>query len=119
PCEDATRQAEALTGPQDRLVGEGEDDVRIEALEGIFPVVDDRDTLPAPSAQLLHPSDEQGPDDLVGQLPQRVAHDRRVVLAVDESERATHGGAAPRSIFAVSFSNAGRSKENWMMRFCP
>ncbi len=69
-----------LARPEHRLVGEVDDDLRVHVVEP----GDERHAVLLAAAQLLGPAHEQRRDDLVRQLAQRVAHDRRVVLAVDE-----------------------------------
>jgi len=55
--------------------------------------------------QLLRPADEQRADDVVGESRERVAHDRRVVLAVDQDYGPlAHVERTSASIRAVYFS---------------
>ena len=59
-------------------------------------------------------------DHVVRQLGERVAHDRRVVLAVDDRECARHRrDVTSPSIRAVYFSNSSVSVANWMIFSCP
>src|SRR5262249_5642624 len=81
----------------------------------------ERDAVVLAADELLAPAGEPGADDVVGQRRERVTHDRRVVLAVDDRNRALRHSLAVTSfsIRAVYFSNASVSSENWMIRSCP
>jgi hypothetical protein len=99
-----------------RLVGQVDDDVRLHRVQRL----DERDAVVLSPTQLLRPADEQRPDDLVRQRGERVAHDRRVVLTVDENDRpGAHADRTSSSIRAVYFSYVFVSVENWMIRSCP
>ena len=82
--------------------------------------VDERDAVVVAAAELLVAADEERPDDVVRQRCERVPHDRRIVLAVDEHDRTSlHCDRTSSSIRAVYFSYVFVSVENWMMRSCP
>src|SRR4051812_30807241 len=107
---------ESFYRPEHRLVGEVDDDLRrAEA-------VDERDavvTLSA-SAELLGPADEDRSLPLVRQRCERVAHPRRIVLPVDERDRARHRLAVTSlSIRPVYFSYSPVETSNWMIRSWP
>src|SRR5207248_9253821 len=72
-----------------------------------------------PPAQLLRPAREPSADELVRQLGERVAHDRRVVLPVHHRQSSRHRVVTSDSIRAVYFSYASVSVENWMIFSCP
>jgi len=69
--------------------------------------------------QLLGPAHEQRADEVVRQRLERIAHDRRVVLPVDQDDGPlAHVDRTSSSIFAVYFSYVFVSVENWMIRSC-
>ena len=70
-----------------------------------------RDAVVQVSAQLLGPADEHGGHDVVGQLRERVAHDGRVMLAVDEGERPHVLAVTSSSIAPVNFAYSSVSSE--------
>jgi hypothetical protein len=111
------REREALLRPEHGLVGQVDDDVgpmlgnrRLEVGAHEQPVL-------LAAAELLLAAGEHGGDEVVGQLGERVANDRRVVLPVDHGDRPgqLRDESSP-SIRAVYFSNSSVSVENWMMR---
>ena len=88
----------------------------LDRVEGL----DERDAVVVATAQLLGPAHEQRTDDVVRQRLERIPHDRRVVLAVDEDDRPlAHVERTSSSILAVYFSYVFVSVENWMIRSCP
>src|SRR5262249_51129105 len=102
--------------PEDGLVREVDHEIRVCRVERL----DERDAVIVSTAQLLGPAHEQRTDDVVRQRLERVPHDRREVLAVDERDRAiAHNERTSSSIFAVYFSYVFVSVENWMIRSCP
>ena len=114
--ERARRPEHPLARPEHRLVGEVDHEIRLDRVER----VDERDAVVVAAPQLLRPADEQRADDVVRQRLERVAHDRRVVLAVDQDERPlAHVERTSSSIFAVYFSYVFVSVENWMIFSCP
>jgi hypothetical protein len=113
--EHATREREPVDRAEHRLVGEVDDDVRGHRVER----VDERHAVVLAAAQLLGAPDEQRPDEVVRKRGERVAHDRRVVLAVDHRESTHHAGRTSRSMRAVYFSYSRVSVENWMIFSCP
>ncbi len=75
--------------------------------------------LPAAAAELLGAARDERGDELVGQLGERGADDRDVVLPVDHRERPQLRDESSPSIRAVYFSKSSVSVENWMIRSCP
>jgi hypothetical protein len=113
--ERARRPEQALARVEHGLVGEVDDDVHLHRGER----VDERHAVVLPADDLLGPPDEERCDDLVRQRCERIPHDRRVVLAVDEDERPPgHVERTSSSILAVYFSYVFVSVENWMIRSC-
>ena len=80
---------------------------------------DERDAVVVVSPQLLRPADENGRRELVRELGESVADDRRVVLAVDERDGARHRVVTSRSMRRVYFWKWSVSSENSMMRSRP
>ncbi len=110
------RDAKALARPEHRLVGEVDDDLGLEIGQCPLQVVEQRDAVLVVAAQLLGAPDEPRPAEVVRQGRQRVLHHRRVVLSVDDRQRAGHDRVVTSpSIRAVYFSNARVSVENWMI----
>ena len=83
---------------------------------------DERHAVVLSAAQLLRPADEERRDHLVRQHGERVPHDGRVVLAVDQDDRSAQplhlDDVTSSSIRAVYFSKVFVSLENWMIRSC-
>ena len=80
---------------------------------------DERHAVVVVPSQLLRPADEQSADDVVRQRLERIAHDRRIVLTVDQDERPfAHVERTSSSIRVVYFSYVFVSVENWMIRSC-
>jgi len=72
------------------------------------------------AAQLLDAADEHRCDDEVVELFERLTDDGRIVLAVDDRDRAPHPlVVTSRSILPVYFSYSNVSVENWMIRSSP
>ena len=117
---DAAREPEALLRAEHRLVREIDDELRpvlgecaVEIVRECYPVV-------RVVAQLLGATDEVRGNEVVGQLLEGRAHDRRIVLAVDQSQGAGHERVVTSSsIRPVYFSYSKVSIENWMIRSCP
>ena len=103
-----------LPRAEHRLVGEVDHEIYLHRVERL----DERDAVVLPALELLRPADEQRSDDLVRKIRERVAHDRRVVLAVDE-RKCSHVDRTSSSMRAVYFSYVFVSVENWMIRSCP
>ncbi len=80
--------------------------------------VDERNAVFVSAAQLLRPADEERRDHVVRQHGERVPHDGRVVLAVDQDDRSHRDDVTSSSIRAVYFSKVFVSLENWMIRSC-
>ncbi len=94
-----------LARPEHRLVGQVDDYIYIYIHLHRVERSDERHAIVLAAAKLLRPTDEKRRDDVVRQLGERVAHDRRVVLAVDEHERPRgHEERTSSSIRAVYFS---------------
>ena len=80
----------------------------------------ERDAVVLATAKLLDPADEHRRHDEVVELLERLADDGRIVLAVDDRDRAPHPlVVTSRSIFPVYFSYSNVSVENWMIRSSP
>jgi predicted GTPase len=110
----------ALAGAEHGLVGEIDDHTRLELNDRGLEVVHERDAVVLSSDQLLGPADEERAGEVVGQLDDGVAHDRRIVLTVDQGDCARlHRVVTSSSMRAVYFSNASVSVENWMIFSCP
>ena len=104
--EEARCEREPKLRRQHRLVGEVDDDL------GGPRLLDDRDTVVRLPAQLLGAADEHDPDELVGQLVERLAHDLGIVLPVDNRDRLHRFDVTSPSIRAVYFSYVFVSVEN-------
>ena len=105
----------ALARPEHGLVGEVDHEIRLDRVER----VDERHAVVVVAAQLLRPADQQRADDVVRQRLERIAHDRRIVLTVDQDERPlAHVERTSSSIRVVYFSYVFVSVENWMIRSC-
>ncbi len=83
--------------------------------------VDERHTVvELVAAQLLAASDEDRPHELVRERRERVAHDGRVMLAVDERHRTRHRRVVTsRSMRPVYFSYSPVARSNWMISSWP
>jgi hypothetical protein len=114
--EHAAGEPEPLPRPQHRLVGEVEHELRPELRERLVQIFHDRHAVVRAVTQLLRPADYERAHEVVRKPSQRVPHDRRIVLAVDECERPGHLVVTSSSIRVVYFSNASVSVENWMIR---
>ena len=111
---------EPLPRPEHGLVGEVEDEVRPIRAERLVEVVGERHAVVLAAAQLLRPAEHDRADHVVRKLRERVAHDGRVVLAVDRGRGTrVYQDVTSSSIRAVYFSYARVSVENWMIRSCP
>ena len=118
--EHAAGEPQALDRAEHGLVRQVDDGVRAELLEGALHALAQRHAVALAAAQLLGAAHQHRGDDEVGQRLEGVADDRRVVLAVDEDENASHGrDDTSRSMRPVYFSYSYVSTENWMMRSCP
>ena len=105
------REQKALARPQHRLVGHVHDDVGI--AEAVFERVEERDAVVRVATELLRPTGEPRADDVVRETRDRVAHHRRVVLTVDDHDRARHRrDVTSPSMRAVYFSNSSVSVAN-------
>ena len=110
--QDATREREALDGPEHRLVGEIDDELGSIALQGGRNVLRQRDAIALAPAKLLRSSDEDRRHELVGKLGERIADDRRIVLAVDDGQRPHVLAVTSSSIAPVYFAYSSVSSEN-------
>ena len=111
--ERARGPAKALDRPEHRLVRQVDDQL------GGTEVVDERHAVVGTAAKLLGPADEDRAHPLVRQLGQRIAHDRRVVLPVDQRDGPHRLVVTSRSIRPVYFSYSPVAVSNWMIRSCP
>ncbi len=99
--ERARRPEHPLSRSEHRLVGEVDDEVRVHGVER----VDERGAVLVTTAELLRPAHQQHAGDVVRKRLERVPHDRRVVLAVDQHERPQrHDDRTSSSMRAVYFS---------------
>ncbi len=116
-CGESPRHpAEPLGRPEHGLVRQVDDHL------GAREPVDQRHAVVGRLAQLLGAADEDHPDPVVREGRERVAHDRRVVLSVDQRDRAhaAHLRAlTSRSIRPVYFSYSPVRRSNWMISSCP
>ena len=113
--ERAARPQHPLARAEHRLVREVDDDsARASSSES-----EHRQAVLLPTAELLRAADEDRADEVERQLGERVPHDVRVVLAVDQGDRLHECVVTSDSIRAVYFSNASVSVENWMIFSCP
>jgi len=111
-------EQQAFARPHHRLVREVDDDLRNS--EAVLQRFDQRYAVVRLSAQLLRAAREPGADHLVRQPRDRIPHDRRVVLAVDDDDRGRHRREVTSpSMRAVYFSNSSVSTANWMIFSCP
>ena len=117
--EGKTREPKALARAEHGLVGEVDDRLRLELGDRRLEVVHEWDAVVLSADQLLGSADEERPGEVVGQLDEGVAHDRGIVLTVDQGDRARHRVVTSSSIRAVYFSKASVSVENWMIFSCP
>ncbi len=118
--EHAACERKSLGRRQHRLVGEVEHHVRAvlehRRLDGGL----ERHAVVLSAAQLLDAADEHRGDDEVVELFERLTDDGRIVLAVDDRDRAPHPlVVTSRSILPVYFSYSNVSVENWMIRSSP
>ena len=105
-----------LPRPEHRLVGEVDHEIRLDRVER----VDERHAVVVVAAQLLGPAHQQRAEHVIRQRLERIAHDRRVVLPVDQDDGPlAHVDRTSSSIFAVYFSYVFVSVENWMIFSCP
>ena len=118
--EHAAREPEPLSRAEHGLVGEVDDELGAMLGEGGVEVGRDADAVVGVPTQLLGAADDVRRDEVVRKLLERSLDDRRVVLAVDEGERAHHERVVTSSsIRPVYFSYSNVSSENWMIRSWP
>ena len=86
--QDAAGESEPLDWPENGLVREVDDDLRPVAVDRSLHVRSERDAVVGVTAQLLRATDEDGGHDIVRQVGERVPNDGRIVLTVDDRERA-------------------------------
>ena len=112
--QDAAREQQPLARPQDRLVRHVHDDLGVR--KAVVERLEQRHAVLDVAAQLLRPARKPRADHLVRQLGDRVAHHRRIVLAVDHDQGPRHRREVTSpSIRAVYFSNSSVSIANWMI----
>ena len=109
--EHLAREPKALHGPEDRLVGEIDDELRTESFDRLSDARVERHAVLRVPAELLGAADEHRADDLVRKLCDRVTDDRRVVLAVDECERSHVRAVTSSSMAPVNFAYSSVSSE--------
>ncbi len=118
--EHPARDPEPLARAEHGLVGEIDHELGPELRERGVEVGRDLDAVVRVAAKLLGAADQVRRDELVRELLERSAHDRRVVLAVDQGDRLHHERVVTSSsIRPVYFSYSNVSSENWMIRSCP
>ena len=118
--EHAAREPKPLPRSEHGLVGQVDDELRPVLGESGVEVGRDADAVVGVPAQLLRAADDVCGDEVVRELLERSLDDRRVVLAVDEGQRAHHERVVTSSsIRPVYFSYSNVSSENWMIRSCP
>ncbi len=110
----AARQQKPVLRAEHRLVGQIDDHLRLR--ETVLQARQKRDAVLGILPKLLRATGEPRADHLVRQLGDRVPHDRRVVLSVDDHESRRHRREVTSpSIRAVYFSNSSVSTANWMI----
>ena len=116
--EHATGEPKPFAWAEHRLVGEIDHDV--DRREPLLQLLDQRYPVVLASAQLLGAARAPRRRHVVGQPGDRIPHDRRVVLSVNDDKRPRHDRVVTSpSIRAVYFSNSSVSIENWMIFSCP
>ena len=110
--EDPAREREALDGAEHRLVREVDDHVRSMLGDCGLHVGGERNAVLLSPAQLLVTPDQNGRDELVRQLGERVTHDGGVVLAVDDGESPHVRAVTSSSIAPVNFAYSRVSRAN-------
>ncbi len=108
----AACELEPLDGSQHGLIGEVDDDFRRERRERLLDVGGEWDAVVLAAAKLLLSADEDGDDEVVGQLRERVAYDGCVVLAVDDRDGSHERAVTSSSIEPVNFAYSRVSREN-------
>ena len=112
--------AKRCLGGEHGLVGQVDDDVGPMLGNRLLEAGAQQQPVVLAATELLRAAGEHGGDEVVGQLGERVANDRRVVLPVDHGDRpAQIRDESSPSIRAVYFSNSSVSIENWMIRSWP
>ena len=116
----AAGEREALWRREHRLVRQIDNDVGRVLEHGRLDRGLERDAVVLAAAKLLGAADEHRGDDEVVELLEGLTDDGRIVLAVDDRDRAPHPlVVTSRSILPVYFSYSNVSVENWMMRSSP
>ena len=110
--EDPAREREAFDGAEHRLVREVDDHFRSMLRDCGLHVGSERYPVVLSPAQLLVTSDQNGRDEVVRQLGERVTHDGRVVLAVDDGESPHVRAVTSSSIAPVNFAYSRVSRAN-------
>jgi hypothetical protein len=119
-------EREALDRTEHRLVGEIDHDVDRVTRDRRLDVRGQRNAVLLSPAQLLLPADENGCDELVGELDEGVLDDGRVVLAVDDGERphdrhvraVTSSSIAPVNFAYSRVSRANETSFTWPWNGC-
>src|SRR5262249_39408430 len=109
-----------LARAEDGIVREVVDELRVVLGDRRLERRRERHTVVRDAPQLLGSADEHHRHHLVHDLAERAPNHGRVVLAVDQNDRAAHPRVVTsRSIRPVYFSYSSVSVENWMMRSWP
>ncbi len=118
--EDAAGERHPLDRPEHRVVRQVEHELGRVRGDRLVDPAGERHAVVLAAAQLLAAADEHCRDDVVRHRGQRVPHDGRVVLTVDQRDDARHPRVVTsRSILPVYFSYSNVEVENWMIRSCP
>ena len=117
--EDAARERETLRRPEDRLVGEVDDDIGRVACDRGLDIGREGDAVILSASELLLAADQHRCRELVRQLRERVANDRDVVLAVDDRDRPHVRAVTSSSIEPVNFAYSSVSSEKETSRSLP
>ena len=106
------RQAEAPGRIGHGLVGEVDDDLGGNGLERLFQCLENRNPVVLSAAQLLRPTEKDGPDDVVLEARERDPDDIGIVLPVDQRQGPQGLLVTSPSMRLVYFSNSSVSAEN-------
>jgi hypothetical protein len=107
------REAKPAAGIQHRIVGEVEHELGAGRLQPFLEVGKERNSVRRLAPKLFRTAQQNGTDNLVLELDERVAHDLGVMLPVDEGE-SSHRRVelTSSSILVVYFSYSSVSIEN-------
>src|SRR5262245_37859512 len=118
PGEHAACESKPRDGPKNGLVGQVDDHVGAMARDRRLDVRRQWDSVVLPAPKLLLATDQHRGDEVVRELGERVAHDRGIVLAVDDSESphvraVTSSSMAPVYFAYSSVSSANETSLTW------